>query len=339
MTLPKITSLRSGALANSWQTTDEIADALRTRRPVVALESTVLTHGLPREKRAMSAKFTSAFSTWNERIPANLAAAEGAEAAVRACGAIPATIAVMNGRICVGLTAAQREELAAHADPLKISLRDLGSAIARKRTGGTTVASTTAIAAQSGITVFATGGIGGVHRGWHHTLDFSADLMAIANNPVLVVSAGAKILLDLPATLEALETLGIPTIGFRTGYLPCFTVAPDRSLALADQVNDATEAARVVAAHWSVQPSCGALLMQPCPEAFALTSDTTEQSLAAALIDAATLGIRGAATTPFLLARLAASAGGDTVIEANLALLFANATLAAQVSSALCAQD
>lgn len=320
---------------NHWQATEEVADALRDGRPVVALESTVLTHGLPREPRTMSAKFMNSFPRWDATRPANLSAAFGVEEAIRACGAIPATIAVMNGKICVGLSADQREELSAKTDAFKISLRDVGSAIARQRTGGTTVASTTAIATQAGISVFATGGIGGVHRDWAQTLDFSADLMAIATHPVLVVSAGAKIFLDLPATLEALETLGIPTIGFRTRFLPRFTLSPDHTLLLPDHVEDETEAARIVAAHWTVQPSCGALLMQACPEAFALPAEQIEHSLATALADAKALGIRGAATTPFLLARLASSAGGQEVIEANLALLFANATLAAKVAGAL----
>jgi pseudouridine-5'-phosphate glycosidase len=187
----------------------------------------------------------------------------------------------------------------------------------------------------SGISLFATGGIGGVHRGWSKTLDFSADLMAIATHPVLVVSAGAKILLDLPATLEALETLGIPTLGFGSRFFPRFTVSPDQNLLLPDQVQDAAEAARVVAAHWSVRPSCGALLMQACPETFALPAEQTEHALATAMIDAQALGIRGAATTPFLLARLASSGEGQEVVEANLALLFANASLAAQVACAM----
>ncbi len=318
-----------------WRASDEVATALREGRPVVALESTVLTHGLPREPRAMSAKFMAAYPSWDHHRAANLAAALAAESAVRARGAIPATIAVIDGKICVGTSASELERLSSNIDSVKISLRDMGPAIARKQSGGTTVASTTAIATQAGIRVFATGGIGGVHRGWSKTLDFSADLMAIANHPVLVVSAGAKILLDLPATLEMLESLGVPTLGFGSRAFPRFTVSPDRSLLLPDQVQNAAEAAQVMTAHWLVRPSCGALLMQPCPEAFALSSERTEQSLAVALIDAQALGIRGAATTPFLLARLAASADGQEVVEANLALLFANAALAADVACAM----
>ncbi len=319
----------------TWNASDEVAEALRGGRAVVALESTILTHGLAREPRGMSAKFMAAFPGWDAHRPANLAAALGAEAAVRACGAVPATIAIIDGRVCVGLSATQLEQLCANSGASKVSLRDLGSVIANKRTGGTTVASTSCIAAKAGISLFATGGIGGVHRGWSKTLDFSADLMAIATHPVLVVSAGAKILLDLPATLEALETLGIPTMGLGSRLCPRFTVSPDQNLLLPDQVQDAAEAARVISAHWTLRPSCGALLMQACPEAFALPAEQTEQALAAAMIDAQALGIRGAATTPFLLARLAASTGGQEVVEANLALLFANASLAARVACAM----
>ncbi len=317
---------------NGLKVSQEVAEALRDGRAVVALESTILTHGLAREPRAMSAKFMKAFPMWDANRPANLAAALGAEDAVRASGALPATIAILDGRVCVGLSVAQLEQLCANASASKVSLRDLGSAIAHQRTGGTTVASTSCIAAKAGISLFATGGIGGVHRGWSKTLDFSADLMAIATHPVLVVSAGAKILLDLPATLEALETLGIPTLGFGSRFFPRFTVSPDQNLLLPDQVQDASEAARVIAAHWTLRPSCGALLMQACPETFALSAEQTEHALATAMADAQALGIRGSATTPFLLARLAGATGGQEVVEANLALLFANASLAAKVA-------
>ncbi len=328
-----------------WSTTDEITEALRGNRPVVALESTVLTHGLPRAPRTMSAKFTSAHPSCvshsgishsgNSDRPTNLATATAVEAQVRAHGAIPATIAVIDGQIRVGLTNTQLEQLCSNRDASKISTRDLGSAIARKRTGGTTVASTTAIANLAGISVFATGGIGGVHRGWGQTLDISADLMALATNPTLVVCAGAKILLDLPATLEALETLGVPMIGFRTKYLPRFTVPADEAIPLADSVESAVEVARFIAAHWSIAPSCGALLVQACPAEFALPAAEIEGALAIALADAVALGIRGAATTPFLLERLATAVEGGMVIEANIALLMANAALAADVAVAL----
>ncbi|MSR70184.1 MAG: pseudouridine-5'-phosphate glycosidase [Phycisphaerales bacterium] len=308
---------------------------MRTGHPIVALESTVLTHGLPRTPCDLSETFMHAYPAWDARLPANLAAARGAELAVRTAGAIPASIALIDGVVCVGLTDQQLVRLAAESAPSKISLRDLGAAIALGRTGGTTVASTSAIAAAAGIALFATGGIGGVHRGWSSTLDVSADLAAIARNRVLVVCAGAKILLDLPATLEALETLGIPTLGYRTPALPRFTVVADEALHLPDVVHTPQDAARIVAAHWSIQPHCGALLMQPCPSMFALKAEQIEAALAAALNEAEKCGVRGAAITPFLLSKLAASGTGERVIEANLALLFANAALAAEVARAL----
>lgn len=304
---------------------------------MVALESTVLTHGMPREPRAMSAQFIAAHPLWNAALPANLAAAQAAEARVRAAGAIPATIALVDGRICVGLRREELERLCGDATATKVSLRDFGSAIARGRTGGTTVAATAAIAAQAGISLFATGGIGGVHRGWIQSFDLSADLLAIATHPVLVVSAGVKVILDLPATMEALESLGVPVIGYRTKFLPRFTAAPDPAIPLPDSVDEPAEAARVLAAHWSLRPNCGALLMQACPTEFAIESQYLEGALAAALAAADLQGVRGAATTPFLLGRLAAAQGGAAVLEANLALLCANASLAGSVAAALAA--
>lgn len=317
-----------------WHASDEVAHALRSGQAVVALESTVLTHGLPRTPRSLSAKFMQAYPLWEATLPANLAAARGAERAVRSAGAVPATIALINGVVHVGLTEEQLEHLAAAPSPAKISLRDIGAARAFGRTGGTTVASTSAIAAAAGIALFATGGIGGVHRGWSSTLDISADLPAIARHPVLVVCAGAKFLLDLPATLEALEALGIPTLGYRTRAFPQFTVVGSEELQLPASVHSPEEAARVIAAHWEILPQSGALLMQSCPAAFALPPKQSEELLACALNEARSLGVRGAEVTPFVLSRLAASECGDSVIEANLALLFANATLAAEVAGA-----
>lgn len=308
--------------------------ALKEGRPVVALESTIITHGLSREPTQLSGHFLARHPQWDVELPLNLAAALAAENAVRATGATPATIALIDGAVRVGLKREELTRLAAQVDARKLSLRDLGSAVALSLTGGTTVAATTSIAARVGIRYFATGGIGGVHRGWMRTMDISADLLAIANHPVLVVCAGAKVLLDLPATLEALETLGIPTIGFRTRFLPRFTVEPDETLPLSDSVSDWVHAARIVRAHWSVRPTCGALLMQSCPEEYCIGSRHIESQLSAALADAEALGIRGAATTPFLLARLASATDGMRTTEANLALLLANATLAARVACA-----
>lgn len=313
----------------------EVADAIARGLPVVALESTVVTHGLPREPREMSAKFSEAIPEWQRGIPANLAAARAMESVVRAAGAVPATIAIIDGSICVGLSAEQLERLACEPKPRKLSVRDLGVSVAKRQTGGTTVAATTTIACRAGIRVFATGGIGGVHRGWSGSMDLSSDLFSLALSPVLVVCAGAKILLDLPATLELLETLGIPTIGFQTEFLPRFTVAPDQSLRLHHTAESAAEVACIASAHWHIHPTHGILVMQPCPEAFAVDAASTERHLARALEHAHAEGVRGAALTPFLLARLSDCEEGSKMVEANLALLKANARLAAHIAASL----
>jgi len=315
----------------------EVADAIATGRPVVALESTVVTHGLPREPREMSVKFQQAVPEWQGGIPANLSAARSMESVVRSEGAVPATIAVIDGKICVGLSAEQLERLAGEPKPMKLSVRDLGVSVVKRQTGGTTVAATTTIAGCAGIRVFATGGIGGVHRGWTVSLDMSSDMFALAHSPVVVVCSGAKILLDLPATLEALETLGVPTIGFETDFLPRFTVKPDNSLRLHHKADSAAEVARIAHAHWQLQPTSGVLVMQPCPEAFAVNAESTERHLARALEQASAKNVRGAALTPFLLAWLAQCEEGSTMVEANLALLKANARLAAHVAASRCA--
>jgi len=314
----------------------EVADAIAQGRPVVALESTVVTHGLPREPREMSVKFHEAVPEWPRDVSANLAAARTMESVVRAEGAVPATIAIIDGSVCVGLSAKQLERLAGETNPKKVSARDLGVSVAQRQTGGTTVAATTTIAACAGIRVFATGGIGGVHRGWNISMDVSSDLVALARSPVVVVCAGAKVLLDLPATLEGLETLGIPTIGFETEFLPRFTAEPDRSLRLHHTAESASEVARIAHAHWQLQPTSGVLVMQPCPAAFAVDAESTERQLARVLELASAKNVRGAALTPFLLAQLAQGEEGPRMVEANLALLKANARLAARVAAGIC---
>lgn len=316
-------------------TAPEVLDALSRGGPVVALESTIITHGLPRSPIGLPADFLEAHPTWDHAAPANLAAARLAEHAVRAHGAVPATIAMIDGRVHIGLDGAQLEGLAREPAPAKLSLRDLGPAAFRRRTGGSTVASTVALSAQSGIRVFATGGIGGVHRGWQSHHDVSADLQAIASAPVCVVSAGAKSLLDLPATLEALETLGVPVIGYRTISFPQFTSPPDPALKLSERVESAAEAGRLLACHWRLRPQAGALLVQPCPERFAVDGAEAESGLADALASAARRGVRGAEVTPFLLASIAGGAMGMRTVTANLALLSANCTVAAAVARTL----
>lgn len=288
---------------------DEVAAALEAGRPVVALESTLIAHGLP----------------W----PANLATAREAEAEVRDGGAVPATIAVWHGVPTVGLTAGQVEELAKSSGVWKASRRDLGAAVGLKRLAATTVSATMALAHAAGIRVFATGGIGGAHRG-DEPFDISADLVELSRTPVLVVCAGAKSILHLPRTLEVLETLGVPVLGYRTDGLPAFYVgAPAGSVSA--RVETAGEAAAAFAAHVRMGGG-GAVLARPCPADVAIPAADFDAWLAQAEREAS--GVSGPRVTPHLLARLAELSGGRT-LAANRALIAANARLAAEVAAAL----
>ena len=286
----------------------EVAEAIEAGRPVVALESTLIAHGLP----------------W----PANLETARGAEAAVRAVGAIPATIAVWFGAPTVGLSALQLEELARSSVVLKASRRDLGAAVGSKRLAATTVSATMALAHAAGIRVFATGGIGGVHRG--EDLDISADLGELARTPVLVVCAGAKSILDVPRTLEVLETLAVPVLGYRTDAFPEFYVHSARRLPVSSRVETPNEAAGAFAAHVRMGGR-GAILAQPCPEDVTIPETEFLEAFERAEREARKQEIRGAKLTPFLLARIAALTGGRT-LAANRVLVANNARLAAEVA-------
>lgn len=291
--------------------TPEVAAALADHRPVVALESTVITHGLP----------------W----PTNLQCAQALETAVRETGAVPATIAVLAGRLRVGLSAVELERLAQAAFKVrKVSRRDLAIVTAREEDGGTTVAATMWVAWQAGIQVFATGGIGGVHR--RHPFDVSADLPELAQTPTLVVCAGAKAILDLPLTLEWLETHGVPVLGWQTSEFPAF-YSRDSDLPVDVRVETASD----VAAIWQARRRlglAGALLTVPIPERYATPAAIIEQAVNAALDEAEAQGIRGKAVTPFLLERVAALTEGASQ-RANLALLEHNARVAASVAVAL----
>ncbi len=320
--------------ASAFVMTKEVRAALGAGRAVVALESSVITHGLPGVPHAMM-KIRRAFPYFNHQLPLNLALAQAAESAVRRSGAVPATIAVLKGQVHIGLTEASLVQVASARRSIKISTRDLGVAIAQKAIGGTTVAATSTLAALAGIRVFSTGGIGGVHRGWTSTLDISADLGALARTGIVVVSSGAKAILDLPATLEAIESLGIPAVGYKTDRLPQFTAAPSVSLRLPARVNTAKAAAEAIAAHTSLLPRRGFLLFNPCPKSFAIPAGPMEADIVNALEAARRKGIRGAQTTPFLLSHLAASERGAGALSANIALLLANAQLAADVAVAL----
>jgi pseudouridine-5'-phosphate glycosidase len=290
----------------------EVASAVRDGRPVVALESTLIAHGLPR--------------------PLNLEVARQAEDVVRQEGAVPATIAVLRGVPTVGVSDGELEELALAECVLKASSRDLSLATAMRRTAATTVAATMRLAHRAGIRVFATGGIGGVHRGASETWDVSADLAELARTSVAVVCAGAKTILDLPRTLEVLETLAVPVIGYGTADFPGFYVRAT-GLALAARVDSPSEAARLLADHWALG-GAGLVLAKPLDAAAALDGDDFEAALAEADRQAASQNIRGPALTPFLLARLAEITQGRT-LKANQALVLANARLAAQVARAL----
>lgn len=290
-----------------------VREALAAGAPVVALESTVIAHGLPR--------------------PANVEVARAMEAAVRAEGAMPATIALLEGHIVVGLDEAQIARLGSEEGVLKASRRDLGVALARRATAATTVAGTLACATLAGIRVFATGGIGGVHRGAAATFDISADLIELSRAPVLTVCAGAKAILDLPLTLEYLETHGVPVIGFQTSELPAF-YTPESGLPVPHRADSADEVAAIATAQWAGGLGGGLLVTCPIPADHALAADTAESAIETALAEAAATGIHGPATTPFLLARVAELTGGES-IAANRALLLNNASWAARFAASL----
>jgi pseudouridine-5'-phosphate glycosidase len=278
-------------------------------RPVVALESAVITHGLP----------------W----PENLGVARDMEAAVRAEGGVPATIGLLRGRIHVGLEESEMERLARSTDALKISRRDLPVAVAQERDGGTTVAGTILIAARAGIRVMATGGIGGVHRG--DPFDVSADLPEIARTPILIVCSGAKAILDLRATLEWLETWGVPVVGYQTQEFPAF-YSRESGLALEARADSPQEAATIARALWDSGATTGMLLCVPCPAEAARPLSEMESAIEQAVGEAESEGIHGKGVTPFLLKRVSDLTGGGSQ-TANLALLRNNARVAAQVAA------
>ena len=290
----------------------EVADAVRSGRPVVALESTLIAHGLP--------------------FPSNLETARESEAVVRAEGAIPATVAVWHGVPTVGLTGEQLRELATAKGVVKASRRDLGAAVALRQLAATTVSATMALAHKAGIRVFATGGLGGAHRPPAPTSDISADLTELGRTPVLVVCAGAKSILDLPRTLEILETLGVPVLGFGTDTFPQFYTRGG-TLAVSARVDSPEQAAAAFAAHVALG-GAGMVLANPLPDADAIPQVEFDAWLAEAELDAACAGVGGAKLTPFLLARLAELSGGRT-LAANKKLVVNNARLAAQVAVSL----
>lgn len=289
----------------------DVADALRAGRPVVALESSVLAQGLP--------------------IPANREAAERTIAAVRGQGAVPAITAVIRGVVCAGVSDAELERLLSREGITKVSARDLPVAVAQGIDGATTVAASLAIARAAGISIFATGGIGGVHRAPRY--DESADLLELARSPVVVVCSGAKAILDLPATMERLETLGVTVVGYRTRELPGFFSA-ESGIALNAHTDTAREIARIHRAARSLGHDAATLVVQPPPRAAALTRAEVEAAVSHALAAAERAGVYGAALTPYLLGQVERATSARS-LGANLALLEANAALAAEIAAAL----
>ncbi len=291
---------------------EPIRAALADNRPVVALESTVISHGLP--------------------YPHNLDLARAMEGEVREQQAQPATVGVVKGIPTVGMAEADIEYFAVGQNILKLSRRDIGYAVALVRDGATTVAATMALAALAGVQVFATGGIGGVHRGAQETWDISADLTELARTPVLVVCAGAKAILDLPATIEYLETAGVPVLGLNTDEFPAFYSASS-GLPVA-RVKTMVEVAKVWQAHRALGGGGGMLLAVPPPAEVALPPNEIEAAITRALAKARVAGVRGQAVTPFLLAAVAEETHGESM-RTNIALLRQNARVAAQVARAI----
>ncbi|SPE42207.1 conserved hypothetical protein [Candidatus Sulfopaludibacter sp. SbA3] len=297
------------------QIAGEVRDALAEHRPVVALETTIVTHGMP--------------------YPENVATARSLESEIRTLGAVPATIAVLGGAIRVGLSESELDSLATARDVLKLSRNDLAYALATGKPGATTVAATMICARLAGIRVFATGGIGGVHRGAETTFDISADLEELARTPVAVVCAGAKALLDLPKTLEYLETHGVPVVGYRTSEFPAFW-SRSSGLPAPLRLDSTEEIARMLDLKWSLGLEGGAMIANPVDAADEIPAAGMSGYIAAAVADAAARGIAGKAVTPFILARLVEITGGRS-LRTNIALVQSNARLAAELASHCCA--
>jgi len=310
----------------------EVQEALRSGHPVVALETAVLTHGLPRTRIPDLASIAG--DAWDVSLPANVALACAMERVVRSAGAVPATMAVVDGTLRAGLETAEVERLGTAEDVRKLSTRDLGPCVADRASGGLTVAATLAAAEAAGIRSFATGGIGGVHRGWTSLPDVSADLPALARSRVVVTCAGAKSILDLPATLEWLDTLGVPVIGVGTRHFPCFTCPPDPALPTSAVAADARDVAAAAHAHWALGQRTAVLAVQPCPAAHAMDRADFDRAVQQAEREASDRGIRGQAVTPFLLGQLASLTKGRS-LRANVALLLHNARTAAEIARAL----
>ena len=292
---------------------DEVKEALERGRPVVALESTLISHGFP--------------------YPENLKVAGEVEEIIRGYGVVPATIAVIEGKIKVGLTRSELEFMAISRDILKASRRDLAVIAAKGLNGATTVAATMMVAERAGIKVFATGGIGGVHRGAEKTFDVSADLQELARAPVAVVCSGAKAILDLPLTKEYLETMGVPVIGFGSEELPAF-YCRESGLKVDYVVNDEKEAAGIIRAMQDLGLGGGMIIANPIPEEYALSKEHMNEIIEEAVRAAEKEGIKGKKLTPYLLNKIRELTGGKS-LQANVELIKNNARVAAKIAREL----
>ena len=293
----------------------EVAEAIANGKPVVALESTIISHGMP--------------------YPQNVETALNVERIIRENGAVPATIAIIGGRLKAGLTAEEIEYFGKKGQAIaKASRRDLAVLCARGEDGATTVTTTMIIAHMAGIKIFATGGIGGVHRGAETTMDISADLEELGQTPVMVVCAGAKSILDLGLTLEYLETKGVPVIGYGTEKLPAF-YARESGFGVDYRIDDAQELAKAFKTQNELGFQAGMLVANPIPEQYAMPLETITAAIDQAIAESVEQGVKGKETTPFLLARVAELTGGNS-LESNIQLVYNNAKLAAQTAVHYC---
>ena len=295
----------------------EVRTALEAGRPVVALESTIISHGMP--------------------YPRNVETARRVEETVRRAGATPATLAVLGGRPTIGLSDSQLEHLGKASGVLKVSRRDLPMVMAGRKDGATTVAATMILADLAGIRIFVTGGIGGAHRGAESTFDISADLEELARTDVAVVCAGAKSILDLPKTLEILETRGVPVLGYGTENLPAFFVR-DSGLPLDQRVDSPEQIAGILHHKWALGLRGGVVIANPAPKNTAMDPADADQAIQTALAEADEQGLGGKDVTPFLLQRIDELTGGES-LQTNIALVLSNAELGARIAVAFASYD
>ena len=291
---------------------EEIQNSIKGNGPVVALESTIISHGMP--------------------FPQNLETALEVESIIRKEGAIPATIAVVEGRIKIGLSNLELEQFAQGTKNVKVSSRDLPLVLLQKENGGTTVAATMICARMAGISIFVTGGIGGVHRGSEKTMDISGDLMELAHTNVVVVCAGIKSILDIPRTLEYLETQGVPVIGYRTDEFPAFYTTTS-GYSVQSRINTAEEIARCMKVKWELGLEGGMVIANPVLREDAMDEEVIEEAITKSLKEASEKGIDGKAVTPFLLERISQLTDGES-LKTNIALVCNNALVGAKIASA-----